>query len=53
MKKVIAAMIGIILVLAAPSTSRAQYMDTYTHTPLNSGYTPEGINNAGKIVGYY
>jgi len=55
MKRVLAVMLGIIIVLATLTISSADtyYSDTYLHTPLNAGYTPEGINNAGTIVGYY
>ena len=48
MKKLTTAIIGIILVLVGSHISHA---DTYIHTPLRPGCTPQGINNLGEIVG--
>lgn len=52
MKRVSAALAGIVLILAAWSGARAAG-SAYTYTSLGANYTPSGINNAGTIVGRY
>jgi PKD repeat protein len=56
MKRVMTIITGIIIVtvtLNAAYAANTSYPSTYTFTNLGDNYIPEGINNAGTIVGFY